>query len=464
MIVVFLHQLHDNLRSLRFQTSLIVLLLFFVGNGIVYTYKMGRALKETVQAEQSDESRYEGVETLRQAVDSHFKIRAPLTGTEFIVEAGSDWFPYGMIVSVASGRTTDLSSARTSNYWMREFEVLDWTVIVRYLLSFLCIVLSYNAISGELEGGTLRLALANSLSRAQFLIGKFLAHLVILVVALVLGSLVSLAILALNQVLELNWFVARCYLFFLGGAVVYIALFLLLGIGVSTVARNSATALVVLVMTWTVLVVVIPQTSYLIATRVVESVGLYWERLEDYENDYRASLEREGVAPRQPELARTDNYDLEKHYASRMRDMEGELDRMTREVDRQNIRQFEVARGVNLLSPGFAYQYAVESLLGSGIYRYRNFLDQAYQYRTALREFIRGRDAADADSPHVLYLADFMSDKPIDPDDIPRFKEEPLPFADGLAGASVPITILMLEAAIAFFFALRAFNRTELSG
>jgi len=230
------------------------------------------------------------------------------------------------------------------------------------------------------------------------------------------------------------------------------------------VARNSATSLVVLVMTWTVLVVVIPQTSYLIATRVVESVGLYWERLEDYKKDYRASLEREGVAPRQPELARTDNYDLEKRYASRMRDMEGELDRMTREVDRQNIRQFEVARGVNLLSPGFAYQYAVESLLGSGIYRYRNFLDQAYQYRTALREFIRGRDAADADSPHVLYLADFMSDKPIDPDDIPRFKEEPLPFADGLAGASVPITILMLEAAIAFFFALRAFNRAELSG
>ncbi len=74
---VFLHQLHDNLRSLRFQTSLIVLLLFFVGNGIVYTYKMGRALKETVQAERSDESRYEAVETLRQAVDSRLKIRAP---------------------------------------------------------------------------------------------------------------------------------------------------------------------------------------------------------------------------------------------------------------------------------------------------------------------------------------------------------------------------------------------------
>ena len=57
-----------------------------------------------------------------------------------------------------------------------------------------------------------------------------------------------------------------------------------------------------------------------------------------------------------------------------------------------------------------------------------------------------------------------MSDKPIDSDDIPRFKEAPLPFADGLAGAAVPITILVLEAAIAFFFALRAFNRCELSG
>ena len=74
MAVIFLHQLHDNLRSLRFQASLIVLLLFFVGNGIVYSYKMDRAAEEIVRTSCSDEGRYDAVETLDQAVSAGYKI------------------------------------------------------------------------------------------------------------------------------------------------------------------------------------------------------------------------------------------------------------------------------------------------------------------------------------------------------------------------------------------------------
>ena len=463
MGTIFLHQLHDNLRSLRFQTSLVVLLLFFVGNGIVYTFKMDRVAKETTHTSRSDEGRYEAIGTLRQAVSTQLKIRAPEAGVEFIVEAGSDWFPYGMNLRAASGNSTDQSHARTVNYWMRTFEVLDWSVIVRYVVSFLCIVLSYNAISGEREGGTLRLALANPLSRAQLLSGKFLAHLVTLVVTLVVGSLISLAILALSGMLELNALVARSYGLFLLGALIYIALFLLLGIGISTITRTSATSLVVLIMSWTVLIVVIPQTSYLIAVRTVEPPGFFWERLQDYERQFRETMARDGVAPRQPELARSDDYALEKRYAAGLREMEGELDRMMADVRSQNLRQFEIARSVNLLSPGFAFQYAVEAFLGTGIHRLRSFMTQAGQYRDAVREFLRARDAADPDSPHVLFVPEFMSDRPLDHDDIPRFQLQPLPFAAGLAAAAVPVTILVLEAALAFFFALRALNRTELS-
>lgn len=463
MATIFLHQLHDNLRSLRFQTSLVVLLLFFVGNGIVYTYKMDRLSRETALTNRSDEGRYEAVETLRQAVSTQYLIRVPEAGTEFMIEAGSDWFPYGMNVNPGTGSYSALTSARTINYWMRTFEVLDWSVIVRYVLSFLCIVLSYNTISGEREGGTLRLALANSLSRAQLMSGKLLAHFVTLLVTLILGSLVSLAILTLNQVLELNGLVARSYLFFLVSAVFYIALFLLLGMGISAMARTSATSLIVLIMSWTILIVVIPQTSYLIASRVVESPGFYFERQDEYESQFRETMAGNGLALRHPDLAHTDGYALEFRYAARLREMETELSRMQRDVEAQHLRQFEVARGVNLLSPGFAFQYTVEALLGTGIHRFRRFATQAGQYRDALREFLRARDAADPDSPHVLFVPDFMSARPLDHGDIPRFRLQPQPFGDGLAAAVVPITILILEAAAAFFFALSALNRTELS-
>jgi ABC-type transport system involved in multi-copper enzyme maturation permease subunit len=463
MTAVLLQQLRDNLRSLRFQTSLIVLLMFFVGNGVIYAHKMDRVAKETELSSRGDEGRYEGAETLRQAVSTEYKVRAPEAGIEFILEAGSDWFPFGMDISPESGRFTSLSHARTVNYWMRTFEVMDWGVIVRYVLSFLCIVLSYNAISGEREGGTLRLALANPLSRGQFLMGKFLAHLLTLSVTLMLGSLISLAILALSGVLELNAVVARSYLFFFVGAVFYAALFLLLGMGISTIARTSATSLVILIMSWTLLIVVVPQTSYLIAIRVVEPAGFYFNRLQDFENQFRETMDREGIAPRQPELAQADDYALEHQYATKLEELDSELNRMVRDIEQNNIRQFEIARSVNLISPGFAFQYTVESLLGTGIHRFKAFREQANQYRTALRDFLRARDAADPDSPHVLFVPDFMSDKPVDTNLIPRFQMPPMPVADGLAAAVTPLAILLLETTLAFFFALRALNRTELA-
>ena len=463
MTAVLLHQLRDNLRSLRFQTSLIVLLMFFVGNGIIYAHKMDRVAQEAELATHSDESRYEGAETLRQAVSANYKIRAPEAGIEFILEAGSDWFPYGMNVSPESGRFTNLSHARTVNYWMRTFEVMDWGVIVRYVLSFLCIVLSYNAISGEREGGTLRLVLANPLSRGQFLMGKFLAHLLTLSVSLMLGSLISLAILALSGVLELNGMVARSYLFFFVGAVFYAALFLLLGMGISAVARTSATSLVVLIMTWTALIVVIPQTSYLIAIRVVEPAGFYFDQLEDFENQFRETMVAEGIAPRQPELARVDAYALEHRYAAKLNELDGELNQRVRAIEQNNLRQFSIARGVNLLSPGFAFQYTVEALLGTGIHRFRTFRDQANQYRSALREFLRARDGADPDSPHLFFVPDFMSDKPLDSSLIPRFHLQPIPLGERLAAAVVPLSILLLETVLAFFFAMHALNRSELA-
>ena len=270
MGTVFLHQLHDNLRSLRFQVSLAVLVFFFAANGVIYTMKMARSGEQFARVSGLDEKRYERAETLSQAVDSWFKIRSPDLGIEFIAEAGSFWFAYARWLNPNSGNTMWNTSSRTTNSWMRRFEVLDWTVIVRYVLSFLCIVLSYNAISGELESGSLRLALATSLSRGQFLIGKFLGHLVTLMIATAIGSLISLAILTLSRAVEIDAEMARGYLLFLLGSVFYTSLFLLLGIGISALARSSAASLVLLITAWTVLIVAIPQTSYLIAIRLTE--------------------------------------------------------------------------------------------------------------------------------------------------------------------------------------------------
>ena len=461
---VFVRELQDNLKSLRFQVSLLILLLFFIANGLVYGLKIERTDQESSRLRAVDGQRYDSAQTVRDVADRWYRIQSDPVGTEFIAEGGFNWSYTGQWVNPSSGRTLWTTLTRTTNNWMRRFEVVDWVVIGRYALSFLCIVLAYNAVSGERENGTLLLALANPVARAEFLIAKFLAHFVVLETITVLGCALSLAVLVGTGVLEFNAQIAGgCGLFLLCSSLLA-ALFLLLAIGISAIASTSASALVFLISTWTVLIVVVPQSSYLIALRQVDSVGPYWEELDAVRETFEESVQRDGLTPRDAARARLDEYDVERRYAERLAAMEQELDAVRKRVDRQMFEQYEVAQAVNLLSPGYAFQYSVEAVLGTGLQRTQSFLRQGWRYRDALRDFIRSRDAVDPDSPHLLYLPAFLSSRAIDATLIPRFRDTPIPAAYSLAAGVFPIALLVLETCAAFFFALWAFNRTDFSG
>ena len=461
---VFVHELQDNLKSLRFQVSLLILLLFFVANGLVYGLKIERTDQESSRLRTVDALTYDSAQTVSDVADRWYRIQSDPVGTEFIAEGGFNWSYSGQWVNPSSGQTMWTTLTRTTNNWMRRFEVVDWVVIGRYALSFLCIVLAYNAVSGERENGTLLLALANPLSRAEFLIAKFLAHFVILEVITLLGCATSLAVLVGSGVLEFSTQIASgCGLFLLCSSLL-VSLFLLLAIGISAMAGTSASALVFLISTWTVLIVVVPQSSYLIALRSVESVGPYWEELDTVRQTFEESVRRDGLTPREAARARRDDYAVEKRYALRIATMERDLDAIRRQVDQQILQQYQVARMVNLLSPGYAFQYAVEAFLGTGVQRAQSFLRQGWRYRDALRDFIRSKDSTDPDSPHLLYLPGFLSSRSIDAALIPRFREGAIPLARSLGDGIFPIALLLLETSAAFLFALWAFNRADCSG
>lgn len=465
MGTVFVHQLHDHLRSLRFQVSLVVLLVFFAANGVIYSWKCARLTQEMATIQADADRAYDQARTVSAAAGQYYQALSYPLGTEFIAEGGLYWYDDSAWVTAASERTPYQSaSLRTLNNWMQRFEVVDWTLIVRLVLSFLCVVLAYDAVSGEMESGTLRLLLANPLSRGRLLAGKFLAHGSILLAALSVGTLVSLLVLSLGGVVDLDWRLARAYGLFLVGTSLYLTFFLFLTMGISALARRSVSALVLLVLLWAVVIVVIPQTSYLVAVKGEPSAGRWWEQAEQAVEQARQRLAREGVGLRSRELARADGYALEQRYAAGIRPAEEELLRLVQWAHDQDVRQAALAAKVDLLSPGFAFQYTVEAFLGTGLVRFESFLPQVRRYREHLRDFVRAQDAADPDSPHILFYPAFLSDAPLDPALVPRFREVPLPLAESTRRGLVPIVMLLLEAAGAFFFALWAFNRMDLSG
>lgn len=56
-----------------------------------------------------------------------------------------------------------------------------------YLVPLIALLLSFDAIAGEIDRGTLQLTLASPVSRGQVLIGKFLGHVSVLALAIVFG-------------------------------------------------------------------------------------------------------------------------------------------------------------------------------------------------------------------------------------------------------------------------------------
>ena len=98
-------------------------------------------------------------------------------------------------------------------------------------------------------------------------------------------------------------------------------------------------------------------------------------------------------------------------------------------------------------------------MLGTGVERRKDFFAQAIRHREAIRQFLRGRDADDADSPHVLFLPDYVSKKPLDSKLIPHFQRAAVDGRRRRRRCRAD-----RDPDPGFFFAFTAFLRMELAG
>ncbi|WP_417788856.1 ABC transporter permease subunit [Terasakiella pusilla] len=124
-----------------------------------------------------------------------------------------------------------------------------------FLIPLIALMLSFDSIVGEAERGTLLLLMAYPLARWHLIVGKFLGHIFILLLAIVIGYGMAALALALESeaAVELDWSVFGGLILssiLLGGA------FLALGTLISTLTVERATAAGLAVASWFVLVLI----------------------------------------------------------------------------------------------------------------------------------------------------------------------------------------------------------------
>lgn len=141
---------------------------------------------------------------------------------------------------------------------------LDATFVVQVVLGLLALLLTFDAVAGEQETGVLRVVLAHPVPRLAVLLGKFAGALATLALPLGAGTVGALLVLAAHG-LPLGadeW--GRAALVAVA-ALLYVATMLGAGLWASAMTVRGKTALVVLLLAWTLLVLVLPRAAGVVA-------------------------------------------------------------------------------------------------------------------------------------------------------------------------------------------------------
>ncbi|MCJ7503243.1 MAG: hypothetical protein MUP80_09325, partial [Acidobacteriia bacterium] len=155
---IFARELLDELTSFKFFAGLLLVLLLFGLNGLVFSLRYQNEVLEYRQVVQAWEEQLAQRKTLddlpRQVFDN---LKAPLK-TAFLASGGQYRLPnnYRFTINIW-GDMPATERAFSQNALIDSFQALDWAFLVGTAFSLLALVFVYDSISGEKVHGTLKL-------------------------------------------------------------------------------------------------------------------------------------------------------------------------------------------------------------------------------------------------------------------------------------------------------------------
>ncbi len=152
---------------------------------------------------------------------------------------------------------TFLGSAPTGNVGAGALDVVvvSLSSLTIFLLPLIALLISHDAIIGEMERGTMILLLSYPVGRYQIVLGKFCGHVLILAFATVIGYGVAAGALAISgaAVLAASWY---AFAWMIGTSIMLGAAFVAIGYLISSLARDRGTAAGASVGVWLIMVLV----------------------------------------------------------------------------------------------------------------------------------------------------------------------------------------------------------------
>lgn len=380
-------------------------------------------------------------------------------------------------------------SAYADNPLFAFFRFIDFTFIVQVVLSLFAILFTYDAINGERENGTLKLAFSNAVPRAQFVASKFIGSWLGLTLPILIPILLGvLLVMVLNVPMTgADWSKVGMLV---GASVLYFTFFIALGLLVSALTKRSSVSFLVLLVAWVVIVLIVPRSGAMLAGQIVPvaSVAEMESQMDRFSNDRRRAYyegmgerwqERmkavEGKSDEEKKQYRDDNQESwNEEEQDLQREMENDIAEFNRKLQEdlrnQKANQEQLAFVLSRFSPSSSYQLTAMNLGGTNTSLKQRYEDAMTVYRGDYNDFVqvkreeerekRREEQKKKKSNFVMFFGGGNGD-PIDATEMPQFVAPEESVAQALEPSVIDVGLLGLYVLLAFSGAFVAFLRYD---
>ena len=395
----------------------------------------------------------------------------------------------------------DAESHGSGNFFLDYFYRIDLVFIFQFVLSLLALLFAYDTIAGEREAGTLRLTMSHPIRRGSILGTKYLGAMICLILPLIISFAIALI-----------WMMSAGPIVFSGEdflriagilltSIIYLSAIYLIGLLISAWAHRTATALMLSLFVWVVLVLIYPSLSVFAAdqftsrrnSRISYSYNQsrqILQAVDKAEKKYLMNDAVEGESDRfnvnfnggrthlgygmvatrlefkaydwywiDPASEKSVPHVIRYHkFLAQLRIDAAEKIGLVRlpALEQSRFWRARIARNLFRFSPAAMYNLATQAWAGTDLYAVLDFFEDARQYRRTLINYFYDKDAFSSRQW-------FASDKgAINLDDLPRFVYQRADLWTNALRALPDLQLLILFNVALFLATFAIFVRQEI--
>jgi len=265
---VLKREIQQNLYSLRFFLSLVLILVVFIAGSLSFVRNHAAGLEKYREAgslalkamEQDAARNATALAVERRSYDLRPRDNA------FLADAKEKHLPNSVIYSAWNVFGFE-NKGGSANPFLARYDELGWTFIASVLVSFIALLFTFDAVSGEKETRTLSLTLSHPVPRGTLISMKYLSAVFSSLAVILPGVLVSLLILLVSGAVSWSWTLGAECLAVVVAAGFLAAAMAAVGLVCSVLARSSNVSLLLALSVWLLFGIVIPNSSSFLAKK-----------------------------------------------------------------------------------------------------------------------------------------------------------------------------------------------------